>query len=70
MLTLHFMLPFKTPVKAKCCGIEIFDPEFFVDFGFDEKDPVTLVGAPRAMQAVRTASRDDSNFPRADVSQA
>jgi len=45
-LTLHFTLPFKTPVKAKAIEIEIYDPEFFIDFGFSAKNPVRLVGAP------------------------
>jgi ABC-type uncharacterized transport system substrate-binding protein len=49
VLTLHFTLPFKAPVKAKELNMEIYDPEYFVDFEFkDTKDPVTLVGAPAA----------------------
>jgi ABC-type uncharacterized transport system substrate-binding protein len=46
VLTLHFTLPLKTPVKAKDLTVEIFDREFFVDFSFAEKDPAKLVGAP------------------------
>jgi len=46
VLTLHFLLPFKTPVKARQLRLEVFDPEFFVDFALDEKDPVALSGAP------------------------
>ncbi len=46
VLTLHFTLPLKEPVKAKDMTIEIFDREFFVDFSFAEKDPAKLVGAP------------------------
>jgi len=46
VLTLHFTLPFKAPVKAKAIEIEIYDPEFFIDFGFGAKNPVRLVGAP------------------------
>jgi ABC-type uncharacterized transport system substrate-binding protein len=46
VLTLHFTLPLKTPVKAKDLTLEIFDREFFVDFSFAEKDPAKLVGAP------------------------
>jgi ABC-type uncharacterized transport system substrate-binding protein len=46
VLTLHFMLPLKAPVKAKDLIIEIYDREFFVDFSFAEKDPAKLVGAP------------------------
>jgi ABC-type uncharacterized transport system substrate-binding protein len=49
-LTLHFTLPLKTPVKPKQLAVEVFDPEFFIDFGFAKNDPVTLVGAPAACQ--------------------
>src|SRR5882757_3210740 len=50
LLTLHFTLPLKTPVKAKELALEVFDPSFFVDFRFADKDPVRLVGAPAACQ--------------------
>jgi ABC-type uncharacterized transport system substrate-binding protein len=46
VLTLHFLLPLKSPVKAKDLTIEVYDQEFFVDFSFIEKDPAKLVGAP------------------------
>ena len=49
VLTLHFTLPLKTPVKAKELNVEIYDPEYFVDFSFkDMKEPIALVGAPAA----------------------
>ncbi len=50
LLTLHFTLPLKTPVKPKELALEVFDPSFFVDFKFADKDPVRLVGAPAACQ--------------------
>jgi ABC-type uncharacterized transport system substrate-binding protein len=50
LLTLHFTLPLKTPVKPKLLALEVFDPEFFIDFRFSEKDPVRLVGAPADCQ--------------------
>ena len=50
MLTLYFTLPLKTPVKAKALALEVFDPTYFVDFAFAEKDPVSLVGAPAGCQ--------------------
>jgi ABC-type uncharacterized transport system substrate-binding protein len=40
------MLPVKTPFKAKQTALEVFDPAFFIDFKFDEKEPIKLVGAP------------------------
>src|SRR5262249_16471597 len=41
ILTLHFTLPFKTPVKTQNLDVEMFDPSYFVDFSFAEKDPVS-----------------------------
>jgi ABC-type uncharacterized transport system substrate-binding protein len=48
MLTLNFLLPLKTPVKAKDLQLSIYDPAYFVDLSFAETDPVTLKGAPEA----------------------
>jgi len=60
-LTLHFTLPFKNPVAVKQLLIEVYDPEFFVDFGPAEKNPVRLVGAPP--QCTVTAEKPpDVNF--------
>ena len=50
LLTLHFTLPLKAPVKARTLALEVFDPEFFIDFTFADQDPVRLVGAPGACQ--------------------
>ena len=44
-LTLHFTLPVKTPFKAKQLSLEVFDPTYFIDFQYAEKEPVKLVGA-------------------------
>jgi ABC-type uncharacterized transport system substrate-binding protein len=46
ILTLHFTLPLKTPVKAKDLTIDIYDPTIFVDFSFAKKTPVHVVGFP------------------------
>jgi len=63
VLTLHFTLPFKTPVKANALEVEVYDPEFFIDFGFAETDPsARLVGAP--VQCTLTVQKpNDGNFP-------
>ncbi len=50
VLTLHFTLPVKTPVKTQAASFEIYDPSYFIDFGFEDKDPVTLAGAPGACE--------------------
>jgi ABC-type uncharacterized transport system substrate-binding protein len=49
-LTLHFTLPLQHPLKPKQLALEVFDPEFFIDFQFADKNPVRLVGAPTACQ--------------------
>ena len=49
-LTLHFTLPLKNPIKPKQLALDIFDPAFFIDFKFEEKDPIKLVGAPAACE--------------------
>jgi ABC-type uncharacterized transport system substrate-binding protein len=46
VLTLHFTLPFKAPVKVQDLDVEIYDPSYFVDFSFVQKDAAALVGAP------------------------
>jgi ABC-type uncharacterized transport system substrate-binding protein len=48
VLTLHFTLPFAKAMKAQNLDVEMYDPSWFVDFSFAEKDPAQLVGAPAA----------------------
>jgi ABC-type uncharacterized transport system substrate-binding protein len=62
VLTLHFTLPFKTPVKTKALELEVYDPEFFIDFGFADKEPVRLVSAPAQCTAA-IEKPNDGNFP-------
>ena len=50
VLTLHFIMPLKAPVKAKTLALEVFDPSYFVDFSLVEKDPVSLERAPAGCQ--------------------
>jgi len=45
-LTLHFILPVKNPIVAKRLLFEIYDPTWFVDFSYADKEPVVLLGAP------------------------
>jgi ABC-type uncharacterized transport system substrate-binding protein len=56
LLTLHFTLPLKTPVKAQKLEIDVYDPTIFVDFAFAEKDPVALVSAPAACKLAVAAA--------------
>jgi ABC-type uncharacterized transport system substrate-binding protein len=47
VLTLHFTLPFKTPVQAKELKLEVYDPTIFVSFEFAKQVPVQFVGGPQ-----------------------
>ena len=47
LVTLHFTLPLKTPVKpSPAVAVSVYDPTYFVSFELDEKAPVDLVSAP------------------------
>lgn len=46
VLTLHFTLPFKAPVKARNLNVEVYDPTYFISFELAKEAPVYLVGAP------------------------
>lgn len=50
VLTLHFTLPLKNPVKPKQLVLEVFDRSFFIDFQMAKDRPVKLVGAPAGCQ--------------------
>jgi ABC-type uncharacterized transport system substrate-binding protein len=47
VLTLHFTLPLEQPVDthAKPVAVDVYDPSFFVAFGFATEKPITLGGA-------------------------
>ena len=46
VLTLHFTLPLEKPVDThgKPVAIDVYDPSFFVAFGFATEKPVSMVG--------------------------
>jgi ABC-type uncharacterized transport system substrate-binding protein len=60
-LTLHLTMPFKSPVSAKHLVIEVYDPEFFVDFGFADENPIKLANPP-ANCSVSTEKPHDPSF--------
>jgi ABC-type uncharacterized transport system substrate-binding protein len=69
-LTLHFTLPFKEPIAAKRLVIEIYDPEFFIDFGFAEHDAVKLVGASAQCVLATEKPQDDNFFTSQSLNQS
>ena len=47
LVSLHFTLPLKTPLKpAPALAVSVYDPTYFVSFELDDKAPVELVSAP------------------------
>ena len=46
VITLHFTLPLEAPLDpgAKGVTVDVYDPSFFVAFGFAEKAPVKITG--------------------------
>ena len=48
VLTLHFTLPLETPLdpKAQQVSVDVYDPSFFVAFGFAIDAPVKISGTP------------------------
>ena len=58
ILTLHFTLPLKAPVKAKNLTIEVYDPSYFVDMELAKQNPVHLVGAPAACKLAVALPRE------------
>ena len=71
VLTLHFTLPFKAPVKSKELNLEIYDPEYFIDFSFkDVKEPVALVGAPAACKLAVARPKELSVPPGQQLGEA
>jgi ABC-type uncharacterized transport system substrate-binding protein len=60
LLTLHFTLPLKTPMKPQTLEVEVYDPSYFIDFQFAEKDGVLLKGAPAACKGMLTKQQEMS----------
>jgi ABC-type uncharacterized transport system substrate-binding protein len=52
LLTLYYQLPLATPMPpGPDMTLEIYDPEYFVAFTFDKKQPITLYHAPAGCTA-------------------
>jgi ABC-type uncharacterized transport system substrate-binding protein len=48
----HVRMPLKEPTRvAKFMTLRVADPEFFIDFEYDEKEPIRLVSAPSGCSA-------------------
>jgi ABC-type uncharacterized transport system substrate-binding protein len=64
LVEFHVTLPLKTPTPVtKFLTLRVADPEYFIDFEFDDKDPVKLVSPPSGCAATvaRPKPIDDSD---------
>ena len=52
LVEFHVTLPLKAPVSTgKYMTLRVADPEYFIDFEFDDKTPISLVSAPSGCSA-------------------
>ena len=52
LVEFHVTIPLKTPTPtAKFMTLRVADPEYFIDFEFDDKKPVALVSPPPGCSA-------------------
>jgi ABC-type uncharacterized transport system substrate-binding protein len=52
LVEFHVTVPLKTPTPiTKFLTLRVADPEYFIDFEFDDKEPVKLVSAPSGCTA-------------------
>lgn len=71
LVTLHFFLPLKKPLSAqKPFSFQVYDPTYFVSFGFEKQNPVTLAQAPEgcslsAMEPKPLAPEENSKLSEA-----
>ena len=64
LVTLHFTLPLKTPVKpVPALNVSVYDPTYFVDFQMAERDPVALVSGARRTAPPASSSPGRSTCP-------
>jgi len=65
VITLHFTLPFKTPVDAKKpFSFQVYDPTYFVSFAFEKGAAAKLIGPPPGCS---TSTRDPNPLVAADT---
>ena len=58
LVEFHVALPLKNPASVvKFMTLRVADPEYFIDFEFDDKNPVTLVSSPAGCSAFVTKAK-------------
>jgi ABC-type uncharacterized transport system substrate-binding protein len=61
VLVLHFTVPFEVSFKTRQLTLEIFDPDYFIQFSLQEEGPIKLVGAPAACAMTIQSPTDEES---------
>jgi ABC-type uncharacterized transport system substrate-binding protein len=71
LVEFHVTIPLKTPTAiSKFLTLRVADPEYFIDFEFDDKDPVTLESAPPGCSASVTRPKPLDQADKAKLSES
>lgn len=70
LLTLHFTLPLKSPVKVQTLELAVYDPLYYLDFTFAEKEPTALPRAPASCNLTVSKGNDIVVAPGQSVGDA
>jgi ABC-type uncharacterized transport system substrate-binding protein len=61
VLVLHFTVPFEVSFKTRQLTLEIFDPDYFIQFTLQEEGPIKLVGASVACAMTIQSPTDEES---------
>jgi ABC-type uncharacterized transport system substrate-binding protein len=57
-LTLFFTLPLKAPAKFRTLELAVYDPLYYIDFSFPEKEPALLPRPPASCKLTTSRGKD------------
>ncbi len=69
-LTLYFTLPLKSPAKVQALELVIYDPLYYLDFSFPEKEPAALPHAPATCKLTLSKGKDIVAAPGESIKDA
>ncbi len=71
LVEFHVTIPLKTPTPAgKFVTLRVADPEYFIDFEFDDKDAIALVSPPPGCSASVTKPKPLDGTDKAKLSES
>jgi ABC-type uncharacterized transport system substrate-binding protein len=69
-LTLFFTLPLKSPARFQTLELAIYDPLYYIDFSFFEKEPAVLPRAPAPCKLTVSRGKDIVAAPGESIKDA